>query len=288
MSTDRQEKRRWGMVLARPRGLITAEPFWSEVIDGIEEELQGTGIAFLLHQVPSTCDELAVYRRWAREGFVTGVAVVDPLAQDPRPTELAELDLKVLYAGVEEPLPGRVSIVSDNSASARLALKRLAELGHRRLARVSGPARLAHTGIRDRVCREVATDLGLDLETVTGDYSEASGRTATRALLGREAPTRPTAILYDNDTMALAGLREAADRGVEVPRELSIVSWDDSPACRLASPPLSVIAVDVHEFGRRIARCMLRLDAGEEAFTVPEPAHRWLERESVTGAPAPR
>ncbi|MBE6476029.1 MAG: substrate-binding domain-containing protein [Actinomyces succiniciruminis] len=279
--TTGSDTHRWGMVLARPRGLLTAESFWSENADGIEETLRGTSVLFFLHQVPGLCEELEVYRRWAAEAFVRGVILVNPLVDDPRPALLNELGLATLHAGVEQAAPGTASIVSDNAESTRGAMERLHELGHERIARVSGPEHLAHTLIRDTMARRVAQELGVELRIVPGDYSEASGQRATAELLKLPAAARPTAIIYDNDTMALAGLATAAALGAVVPDDVSLVAWDDSSSCQLASPPITAIAQDVHAFGRTIAECVLRIESGQTSFEVPEPAHHWLRRASV-------
>ncbi|MDU0349530.1 LacI family DNA-binding transcriptional regulator [Actinomyces sp. MRS3W] len=288
MSEPTMDHHRWGMVLARPRGLLTAEPFWSETADGIEEGLQHTQILFFLHQVPGLQEELEVYRRWSAQGFVHGVILVNPLVNDPRPALVDQLGLASLHAGVETPAPGSASIVSDNVESTRRVLERLHALGHTRIARVSGPSHLAHTHIRNTVSRQIAQELGISVRIVAGEYSEESGRRATAELLGLPAAGRPTAIIYDNDTMALAGLATASALGMQVPDDVSLVAWDDSASCQLASPPITAIAQDVHAFGRTIAQCVRRIESGESSFEVPEPAHHWLRRASVAEVSPPR
>ena len=67
-----------------------------------------------------------------------------------------------------------------------------------------------------------------------GDYTGENGAAATRRLLQGAEP--PTAIVYDNDLMAVSGLGAAQQSGVEVPAELSIVAWDDSPLCEVVHP----------------------------------------------------
>ncbi|MCT9138217.1 substrate-binding domain-containing protein, partial [Streptomyces violarus] len=66
----------------------------------------------------------------------------------------------------------------------------------------------------------------------------------------------PTAIVYDNDIMAVAGLSVAAEMGLRVPDDVSLLAWDDSQLCRLTHPTLSAMSHDVHGFGAEVARTL--------------------------------
>ncbi|HET6531420.1 MAG TPA: substrate-binding domain-containing protein, partial [Actinoplanes sp.] len=91
---------------------------------------------------------------------------------------------------------------------------------------------------------------------VRGDYTGASGARLTRELLRRDRP--PTAIVYDNDLMAIAGLGAAHRLGVPVPAGLSLVAWEDSALCRFVDPPLTAVDQDIAAFGAQAARLLLR------------------------------
>nr|WP_300339566.1 substrate-binding domain-containing protein [Actinomyces sp.] len=270
---------RWGMVLDRPRGLYTAESYYAEVTDGIEEVLHETAVTFFLHQVSSMEEEIAAYQRWARERFVDGVIIVDLVDDDPRPPLLERLGLRALYAGADTPPSGSSALTSKNAEWTRTVLTPLVQAGHHHIARVSGPARLVHTRVRTEAAGSFASEHGVELTTLEGDYSAASGREATRALL--QLDPRPTAIIYDNDTMALAGIATAREMGVPVPEQLSVAAWDDSLSCRLAHPPVAALTDNSHELGRLIAQALLLLDEGETRVLLPHPQRRWLARGSV-------
>jgi DNA-binding LacI/PurR family transcriptional regulator len=104
---------------------------------------------------------------------------------------------------------------------------------------------------------------------VEADYTGEHGAAATRKLL--RARTPPTAILYDNDIMALSGLSAAQQLGVEVPADLSIVAWDDSPVCELAHPPLTALSRDVAAYGGHAARTLVQVASGTAAGNFEEP-----------------
>ena len=82
---------------------------------------------------------------------------------------------------------------------------------------------------------------------VEADYNAGPGAEATRELLSGSRP--PTAIVYDNDVMAVAGLSAAQRMGIRVPADLSIVSWDDSVLCEITHPALTALRRDIAEIG---------------------------------------
>ncbi|BFO16461.1 hypothetical protein SHKM778_28490 [Streptomyces sp. KM77-8] len=75
--------------------------------------------------------------------------------------------------------------------------------------------------------------------------------------------------MYDNDIMAVAGLSVAAEMGLRVPDDVSLLAWDDSQLCRLTHPTLSAMSHDVHGFGAEVARTLFGVIAGEERGLTP-------------------
>lgn len=260
-----------GLVLARAPRLLGAEPFFMEFIAGIEERLAERGRSVLLHIVADHAAEVAAYRRWARQRLVDAVVLVNPTAEDSRPQVLHELGLPVVVAG--DPDGDTPAVRRDDVGSVRAAVAHLAGLGHRRIARVSGPDTLRHTRTRTAALLAAAGPAGIDAVVLAGDYSAESGAALTARLLDSAAP--PSAIIYDNDLMAVAGLNLAKELGLRIPRDLSLLAWDDSSLCRLASPPLTTMSLDVHRFGELVARSVLALLDGEPV------RERWCPTETV-------
>ncbi|WP_144016658.1 LacI family DNA-binding transcriptional regulator [Beutenbergia cavernae] len=260
-----------GFVLARPAWMLGVEPFHMELIAGIEGRLSGEGHSLLLHVVPDADAEIATYRRWA-EGQLVDAVIVTNLGRDDRRLEvLAEIGLPtVVVGGPRRDLPF-TNVWIDNAHAMRDAVAYLAGLGHRSLAQISGPSGLAHTQSRVETFRQECAERGLTGVVVESDYTEEGGARATRSLLGRAGT--PSAIVYDNDVMAVAGLGVAAEMGVAVPANLSLLAWDDSTLCRLANPPLSVMSLDVHGMGALAADCVLNVLAGGPvvSHTAPQP-----------------
>lgn len=273
-----------GLVLARPARLLGVEPFFMEFIAGIEERLAERDLSVLLHVVGAHEAEIAAYRRWAAQGTVAATVVVNRTADDERPAVLRDLGLPAILVG--EPAPGlpTPAVRTDDAGPVREALAHLLELGHRRIARVSGPSALLHTRARTAALLEGCRAAGVEPVVVEGDYSEEAGAKTTAALL--RSPEPPTAIIYDNDVMAVAGLAAAKEQGVAVPDDLSLVAWDDSTLCRLASPDLTTMSLDVHRFGETVAESVLELIDGGPVAERWSPTARCVPRASTGPAPA--
>jgi DNA-binding LacI/PurR family transcriptional regulator len=90
--------------------------------------------------------------------------------------------------------------------------------------------------------------------------------------------------MYDNDVMAIAGLGVAQEMGLSVPRDLSIVAWDDSPLCRLVHPPLTALQRDIPAYGARAAGMLLSLVAGHQPGGVQDATARLAPRGSTARA----
>ncbi|WP_147794169.1 LacI family DNA-binding transcriptional regulator [Cellulomonas sp. Y8] len=259
------------------------EPFYTDLLAGMEEELDAHGASVFVHVVPDLDAELVAYRRWARDGLVDAVVISDLVADDPREQVCRDLGLpSVLLGG--EPGDGRWVVDYDNDDAMRTAVAFLADLGHRRVGWVSGPERYRHTRVRATAFHEAAAAAGIAVAHREGDYGAASGALRTAELLALPEP--PTAIVYDNDLMPLAGLREAARLGVRVPQDLSVLAWDDSANVRISQPPLSVVSRDVHELGALTAEVLLRAVAGGPPATTRTPGVRVVARGSTAPPPA--
>lgn len=156
------------------------------------------------------------------------------------------------------------SVQVDNARAARDATCHLIELGHRRIAFISGPIGL--TSARDRLAgyMQAMEDPGsrVDQSLIQeGDFQAESGYQAAFSLLqSREAPT---AIFAANDQMAIAAMAAAYDLGLRVPEDVAVVGFDDTPAARDVRPALTTVSLPTYEIGASAARLLLRLLAGE-------------------------
>jgi DNA-binding LacI/PurR family transcriptional regulator len=290
-----------GLLVDRPAWVLGVEPFFMQLISGLEAELARAGTALLMQSIDGQRDrrdrgdraaEEAAYRAWWGERRVDGVIVVDLAPDDYRIDLAAGLGMPAVAIGrPDRPLPTGLSAVwVHDDIAIREALAYLVALGHRRIARVAGPTRFLHTHQRTAAVREAAEGLGVaEPLTVHTDYTGEGGAGATRRLLAGGIGTRPTAIVYDNDVMAVAALGVAYEMGIRVPADLSVVAWDDSALCRLVHPALSAIDRRVPEYGERAAAALLELigsGTGSGRAVPIEPPPRLVPRGSTAPLPA--
>ncbi|MFL6122235.1 LacI family DNA-binding transcriptional regulator [Actinophytocola sp.] len=258
-----------GLVLCRPPRILGVEPFFMELISGIEAALSASSCDLTLHVVADHGAELEVYERWATQRRVDGVFLVDVRVADERLDAVRRLELPAVAIAGPGDFGGITSVWSDDAAAITDAVEYLAALGHRTIARVGGLPHLLHTVIRTEAfaaaCRRLDVQHAV---TVPSDYSGEEGGRATRRLLS--STERPTAIIYDNDIMAVAGLGVAHEMDLSVPRDLSIVAWGDSLLCSAVHPPLTALSRDVAAYGSVAAQHLLTVMA---EGTVPSRQH---------------
>ncbi|MFD0733223.1 LacI family DNA-binding transcriptional regulator [Planotetraspora mira] len=269
-----------GLALCRPARILGMEPFFMELISGIEAELSARSCALLLQVVADHDAEMAVYRRWWGEGRVDGAILVDLHVDDRRVPEIESLGLPAVVIGHPSAAGSLVPVWSDDGAAVRETVEYLAALGHRNIARVAGLPRLVHTSIRDEAFGNICRQLGLaEHTTVHTDYTGEEGARATRRLLS--SSRRPTAIVYDNDIMAVAGLSVAQEMRLSVPADLSIVAWDDSPLSQVVRPSLTALTRDIPAYGAHAAARLLALIDGDRAAPLEDAAARLTPRGST-------
>ena len=249
----------FGLVMLRSSAAFTVEVFRRQLIAGIQTELTERGFGLALQFVSDLAEEVDVHRRWSAERRVDGVLIIDPRPGDPRLEAVDRIGLPAVVVGGTPDMRG---VWSDDAAAMREVLDHLTGLGHHRIARISGPADMVHTQIRDAVFRE--SDAGVTI--VHGDYTGSAGARLTRQILQNDQ--RPTAIVYDNDVMAVAGLGAVRDLGLSVPADMSIVACEDSPLCQVVGPPLTVVKRDIVGFGAQSARLLFELLAGGVPHSV--------------------
>jgi DNA-binding LacI/PurR family transcriptional regulator len=273
-----------GIALRRPARILGIEPFFMELISGVEAELSTRSYALTLQVVADQAAELAVYRRWWGERRVDGVLVCDLRVDDPRIPVLEELALPTVVLGAAAGSRTLGNVWSDDAGAIVEAVEYLAALGHRRIARVGGLPELLHTAIRTDAFADSCRRMGVvGAVTISSDYTGEEGARATRRLLS--SADRPTAVIYDNDIMAVAGLGVAHEMGLSVPGDVSLVAWDDSPLCQLVHPALTALSRDIPGYGAIAARQLLSVIAGDSAESTQDEAPHLVTRGS-TAAPA--
>jgi LacI family repressor for deo operon, udp, cdd, tsx, nupC, and nupG len=276
-----QAQRRVGLVLARASRVLGEEPYYHEFLGGLERVLTPAGVSVLVKVVPDRQAESETYERWAAEHRVDGVVLVDLAPEDDRVALVNRLEMPAVVIGAPSTASGLPTVWTDDAGFAREAIRFLAERGHEVIGHISGPMVFAHTQLRAAGAQAEAGTRGIRLLHAEGDYSYESGRAATVELL----EAGPTAIVCDNDVMALAALDALHEHGRKVPDDISLIAWDDSTLCQLAVPALSAMSHDVGRIGELAAGALLDALAGAAPAVYEAPAAHLVARDS-TGFPA--
>ncbi|MFQ4148647.1 LacI family DNA-binding transcriptional regulator [Arthrobacter sp. LAPM80] len=251
-----------GFAVNRSASTLGTQAFFTDLIAGMQSVLAEYRIAIHVVLVSSIEEEVGTYRHWRGAHQVDGVIVIDPRDEDPRLTALREMELPAVVIGSHTSEPGQpATILLDDSQVAHTLFDYLATLGHRSIAFVAGPAEFQHTRMRMDVLAALSGQ-GVSGEVISTDFSPAAAASTMRRLLSRAE--RPTAVVFDNEMMAIAGLRAAQEMRLSVPQDLSIASFDDSVVAGLVRPSITCITRDTFGLGADAANFLReQIDAAQ-------------------------
>ncbi len=272
-----------GLIVRRDPSIIEADPFFSAFIAGVETVLADRGQVLVLSVVPDVESEVKAYTRLAHDKRVDGFLITDLLDDDHRIRLIEHLGMHAVTLG-EPNIDSTFPVVSRDYDRGIAALtEHLISLGHSRIAHVSGDERMLHGRLRREQFERSMEEAGLHAVIVPTDFSPEQGAAATEALLDSAEP--PTAIIYGNDPMAIAGMSVAHQRGLRLPDELSITGLDGSQIGTYVYPSLTTLKNDPTEWGLAAAGSLLRLIEEGEAQDVILPPAELVVRAS-TAPPA--
>lgn len=149
--------------------------------------------------------------------------------------------------------PGLPAVIGDDEAGVSLAVDHLVGLGHRRIAHIRGPVGIDTADRRCAAFEAAMSRNGLDLPpgiVFTAEQSESGGIEGARHLLSLPKGARPTAVFAVNLLVAVGGVAEARAQGLEVPRDVSFVGFDDWPLADRLEVPMTTVRMPSEEMGR--------------------------------------
>ncbi|MCI0581856.1 MAG: LacI family DNA-binding transcriptional regulator [Chloroflexi bacterium] len=244
-----------------------SNPLHAGIISGAESVLRAAGYSMLLVNSENEPALDATHVRLFQKRRVDGMIL--SLASETHPDTLRALaNVGVPFVVVDRELPadlGASSVRNDHRPAIRAAVEHLLELGHRRIALVTGSLDL--WPVRERVAgmHEAIEGRGIADETVTmaGSLSANHGAAATRDLIRRHL--RPTAIIAGGNQILAGCLRAVAEAGLRIPGDLSLVTCDDTDLSELFDPPIACIRRDISAIGRIAGELLLERLAGAAA-----------------------
>ena len=263
--------------------------YLSELLVGALEEISRHGHQLLVHKVSETDAEKAVQESLSSLiGEYDGVIVPPPLSDYSNVREfLVGHDFPAVYlSGLSSGGRNRKIFIDDFKA-AKEVTNYLIKLGHREIGFIKGNPNQYATGERLRGYKAALSEQGMSYEkklVVPGLFTYDSGLKAARKLLAGE--TRPTAIFASNDDMAAATLAVAASEGLVVPRDLSVVGFDDSPLASAVFPRLTTVKQPLDAMAAEAVNSLLALISPSKKLSpdTVEMTYQIIYGES-TGAP---
>jgi LacI family transcriptional regulator len=237
-----------------PNGI---NPYFAELARGIEDHCERNGFCVILCNSDDNPEKQRSYLRVLLEKRVDGLIVssVDGdvsfaggLAEVRTPLVVVDRELE----GIEADM-----VRIDHEQGAYLATRHLLDLGHRHIACIGGPADTLVAEMRQAGYRRAMLEAGVEVLpgwTVNSEFSSPAGYQAAVSLLSHQPPT---AIFAGNDVIAIGVLRAAAECGVAVPRDLSVVGFDDIQMSRYVYPALTTVGQSIRQLGETAAEMLL-------------------------------
>lgn len=236
-----------------------SNPYFAEIIRGIEDTCFDAGFNVILCNSDDDPLKQSQYVRVLSEKQVDGLIVVSSGGD----TELIET---LRTAGMPQVVVDREidDLAADlvevhHELGGYLATKHLLEFGHRRIACIAGPQALSPARQRVQGYHRALHEAGLktdDRLLRSADFTSAGGHEAMASLL-KSARQRPSAVFASNDLMAIGAICAAAETGLRIPEDLSVVGFDDIALAAFSNPPLTTIAQPKHQTGALAARLLL-------------------------------
>lgn len=241
-------------------------PFFHEVLGGLKQRVGREGFDLLLFasERPGGGYGPHSYLKRARHHNVDGCALIGLDPDDSEVRRLVRGEIPCVAIDMQLEGPRTEVVMSDNEAGAAAAVRHLHELGHRRIATITGMIDSRPGVDRLRGYREAIQSLGLayrDEYVRYGDFYAESGRAETAKLLALDEP--PTAIFAAADLMAIGAVRAAAEAGLRVPEDLSVVGFDDIQLAPHVNPPLTTLRQDKLGLGAAAGDALVARIAGD-------------------------
>jgi len=234
-------------------------PFFSQVIQAIEDRAQQKGYAVLLGDTRESSKREEEYVNRVETRLADGVIQLRPQLMNKTPTTIPWV---TACACRDTPGP---SIRIDDVAATQTIMEYLLSLGHRKIGCITGFRENPHTIERLEGYKQSLTNAGIEVDKeliAEGDFTLWSGQNAAHKFFQIDKP--PTAIFSMNDEMAIGAIQTIKSKGLSVPKDVSVTGFDDITYAKYWDPGLTTIAQPAEEFGKISMDLLLRIIEGEQ------------------------
>src|SRR2546425_4662704 len=269
-------------------GLLVSDisnPFFPELVKSIEDAAFEHGYSVILVNTNYDAKRAANYVRRLIELKVAGVALMTSELDLKLIDELARKQVPVVLHNVGTTGEHMSDILVDYAGGIEEAVQHLVSLGHRRIAHIAGPGRFRSATIRrEAFLGSIARHLprGPKPAIYEGDFKFEGGRQAAIEIL--KASSLPTAVIVANDMMALGAMQEFRGASLAIPRDISIVGFDDIIFAALSEPPLTTVCSPRVEIGRKAIEALMATikESGHSGEEIPVKTYLVLRGTTAT------
>lgn len=257
--------------------------FLVNVQQGVLDALEGTDFGMMVQPLDRTSPSIAQdLRNFIERQRPYGVVLLPPISENEDLTDVCR-DTGARYVRMASAALDRPEhmVLSNDREASRVAVSSLTDLGHRRISLIEGRSNSRSALERRKGYEDALAQAGIQWQPEwieQGGYTFETGAAAADKLLSK--PSRPTAIFASNDEMAIGALVSARRKGIEVPRGLSIIGFDDTPVARHVWPPLTTVRWPIADMAR-IAALKLMAEAGDPPIAESLLPSELIERDFV-------
>jgi LacI family transcriptional regulator len=268
----------------------STNPYFAEVVRGVEDSSFSQGYSVILCNSDNDLEKELLYTNVLLEKQVDGIIMVAAGSSGEIVHYLQDRDVPLVLVDRRLANIEADYVLANNLKGGLLATNHLIDLGHQAIACIAGPVDVELSRERVAGYRQALETAGINIcerWIVEGDFQYQSGYDAARVLF--EGEPQPTAIFACNDLMAIGAYRYAHEKDYQIPKQLSIVGFDDVSLAAYTNPPLTTVRQFKHKMGTLAARLLLermnqrdlapRLEVLDTEFVVRDSTTRSLQME---------
>jgi DNA-binding LacI/PurR family transcriptional regulator len=250
---------------------LSRNPYYTEILEGAEAQASKMNYSFFLYSVNYDEKELnTIVRKIVQEKF-SGVVMVGRLDKSVEPiiTAIYKRDIPLVLIDKTLAYYNISSVISDNTKGAYDAAKYLTSLGHKDIAFIEASPKKEVTQERLKGLKQALDEAHLKLKSewvVESDLHVHGGYEAMIKIL--KAPKKPTAVFAINDETAIGAMRAIAEKGLNVPNDISVIGFDDIEWASYATPPLTTVKIYKKEMGSNAIKKLIEQVEGRANLSV--------------------
>ncbi|MBX9984369.1 LacI family transcriptional regulator [Priestia sp. Y58] len=239
--------------------------FTFEVLCGVNERASTLGYDLILFNTNTMMQREKTYTQLCRERRVDGAIIQGIKKEDPYLKEVVESDIPCVLVDIPVHSNSVGYVTTDNALGAKKAVEHLASLGHKHIGMINGHEDAFVSQERLNGYTEALKECGLSFRpewVVSGNFEEKKAEKAAQELINRHKEV--TAIFCASDLMALGALKACKELGLHVPKEMSIVGYDNIVLASYSSPNLTTVGQEVYQIGYEAADLLIEMLEGKE------------------------